>query len=587
MLIAGWLVGAIGMAEGARTVSGALTGVVEASPALATITGTVRDDAGKPLSGAIVALLEPNPRGRELQSVRTDTLGKFSAAVVPGLYGLRATAEGFSSMLTRVNLDRSGRVSYNFALKRTGTLVQKRGDSEDYRWIARSAPRQILNFDERGGKASASEARDSLTARKSTFHGLAQLLATQSSFAGGGYGAGAPGFFGLNFAVAGSLDGNVEVALIGQRGIGRMAPQRLSAIATMKTSDRHEITASIGYGQVAIGRPGLTPDRSRGIANLASLDQVSVAALGSWQVSRPLLVIYGLDYSRFVGSASGNRESLLPRMAIQYGPGGGWSLNLATTPGRNLHRQSVDEFKTENIRTSLEVATPEVAFADRPILDRSRRYEMGIEKSFNGGQSGIEASGFYDLISGHGVGIMALPLEASPATQEALQRLAYRTAAMNGAARGGRLMFRSQLGERLTAAIGYSAGSGSQFRSGTVNTLTPGRMFHNGFFQVAAARLDLDLSDRTGTRISTVIRLSPSAVVFAIDPFAGRMSVYDPNINIYITQDLPNLGLPVEWQAIVDVRNLLNQATAVEDGATSLLATRTSRTIRGGVAFRW
>ena len=106
-------------------------------------------------------------------------------------------------------------------------------------------------------------------------------------------------------------------------------------------------------------------------------------------------------------------------------------------------------------------------------------------------------------------------------------------------------------------------------------------------FQVATGGVDLDLSDLSGTRVSTVVRLSPSTIVFAIDPYAGRMGVYDPNINIYVTQELPSFGLPVQWQAIVDLRNLLNQTTSVDDGTIQLLATRTSRTIRGGLAFRW
>jgi hypothetical protein len=84
-----------------------------------------------------------------------------------------------------------------------------------------------------------------------------------------------------------------------------------------------------------------------------------------------------------------------------------------------------------------------------------------------------------------------------------------------------------------------------------------------------------------------VVRFSPSAVVFAIDPFAGRLGVYDPNINIYVTQELPSFGLPVQWEAIVDLRNLLNQTTAIDEGSVQLLATRNSRTIRGGLAFRW
>jgi hypothetical protein len=65
------------------------------------------------------------------------------------------------------------------------------------------------------------------------------------------------------------------------------------------------------------------------------------------------------------------------------------------------------------------------------------------------------------------------------------------------------------------------------------------------------------------------------------------MSVYDPNINVYVTQELPNIGLPGRWEAVVDVRNLLNQALGVEEGGLQLARARMRRTVRGGLAFRW
>lgn len=568
---------------------------IGATAALATVAGTVRDEAGKPLIGAIVALLEPHSRGRELQSVKTDLKGRFSAAVAPGAYRLRATAEGFSSMLTRINLDGTGRMTYDIALRRTNTLVQKRGDSDDYRWIARSVPRHVLNLRPNIPTSSdvlTDEVRsDSFVRRQPTFHGITQFMTARSSFPGSG-----PNYFGLNFAVAGSLDGNIEMALIGQRGTGQMAPQRLMAIASMRTSDQHKMTASIGYGQTYVGRtpfisgsrPPLRPSATTGPT---ALDQLSVTALGEWQALPQLLLIYGLDYSSFIGSSSRQKESVLPRLAIQYSPVGNLKLNAAATPGRILSRQTIEEFKTENIRTSLELMAPEVALngapGGGPSLDRSRRYETGFEKVFRDGNAAIEASAFYDLISGHGVGLMALPLEVSPLMEAAFQRMAHQVTAMNGAARGGRILYRHHLNNRLTGTVGYSAGGGTQFRQQLDERMRPGDIFRNGLFQVATAKLDLDLSDRTGTRVSTVVRFSPQAVVFAIDPFAGRLGVYDPNINIYVTQELPSFGLPVQWEAIVDLRNLLNQTTAVEEGTIQLLATRTSRTIRGGLAFRW
>ena len=126
-------------------------------------------------------------------------------------------------------------------------------------------------------------------------------------------------------------------------------------------------------------------------------------------------------------------------------------------------------------------------------------------------------------------------------------------------------MYARRLGEEVTASFGYSFGSGTRFNSVQLATLRPSHLLQPGFFQVATAKLDVDLSRRSGTRVSTVVRLSPQAVVFAIDPFAGQMSVYDPNINIYVTQDLPNLGLPFRCEALFDIRNLLNQSLGVVD----------------------
>jgi hypothetical protein len=398
--------------------------------------------------------------------------------------------------------------------------------------------------------------------------------------------AGAPAsdFFGANFAVAGSLGGNFEMALIGQRGAGRLAPQRLAAITTMRPGANHQVTATIGYDQFPL------IGQAHQDSEAASLDQLSVSATGSWQVFRPLLVIYGFDYSRFVGSVN-QRDSVLPRFAVQYSPSSRLRVNAAVTPGSDQQRHSPESFNSEDIQASFETSPAEIAYGDSsgaaPILDRSRRFEVGVERLFGEGDTSVEASAFYDLVSGHGVGVLALPLEASPETRATLREVAHQVAAMNGAARGVRVSLNRRLNNHLTASVGYSFGRGSRFNHAPVDPIAPAQLFRAGFFQVAMAKLDLDFTEQTGTRVSTVIRLSPSAVVFAIDPFAGRMSVYDPNINIYVTQELPNFGLPVRWEAIVDVRNLLDETSGVDDGAFQLVAARTRRMVRGGVAFRW
>lgn len=578
-----------------------------AAPALAIVSGTVKDDRGAPLIGAVVALMESRHRGKELKRVSTDAKGRFTAGITPGVYRLRAFAEGFVPRVTNVFLDNTSHVKHDFSLKREDTLVQRRGDSDDYRWIARGAPRHAMNLAEEVDDVVDLDAEKALqadvAANRPVIHGAAQLVAVGSASRAGGP---ASSFYGTNFAVSGSFGHNFEMAVVGQRGAGQMAPQRLTAMATVRPSDRHQVTAAVGYGQAVLGRKaGTEPDvmgndvfdGSNPVPALyqnilragtaESLEQLSVSATVSSQVFQPLLLIYGFDYSRFIGSVARQRDSILPRFAVQYSPTSRLRLNAAITPGSDHQNQSPENFDTENLQASFATSAAEIAFAGSPILDRSQRFETGFERVFGEGDSSVAASAFYDMISGHGVGVLALPLESSPEMQQTFQHVANQVAAMNGAARGVRLMYNRRFNDYVTTSFGYSFGRGERLNNESLATITPGRLFRNGFFQVAAAKLDLDFTQRTGTRISTVIRLSPSAVVFAIDPFAGQMSVYDPNINIYVTQDLPNFGLPVRWQAIVDARNLLDQPVSIEDGSWQLIASRVRRSVRGGLAFRW
>ncbi|MGH9915012.1 MAG: hypothetical protein ACRD63_06960, partial [Pyrinomonadaceae bacterium] len=110
-------------------------------------------------------------------------------------------------------------------------------------------------------------------------------------------------------------------------------------------------------------------------------------------------------------------------------------------------------------------------------------------------------------------------------------------------------------------------------------------LFRNASFQSAGAQLDADLS-RT-TRVRAVFRLSPKATVFAIDPFAGRLALYDPSLSILITQAMPNFGLPLQVEAVVDARNLLDYSPTIDDGEGSYNVGMFRRSLRGGISVRF
>lgn len=572
-----WVVGCIVSAWFLSPVSSG-SHSLEAATSLGLISGTVKDDTGKPLAGAAVALFTAQPGqiigGSLLKSLTTDAEGRFKANVLPGMYRLRAAADGFRPTFTLISLDTANKITHNFALRRLGSVVESRGDKGDYRWIGRSVQRSILHYhgeeDYEENSSRNTVAENTAPKPPSTFHGVVQFTSIK---------AGDVSFAGANFALSSSFGENVEFALLGQGGFGNGAPQRLAAIASFRPHAKHQVTALAGFGQAMVR------DRQQ----LRALDQFSFATTDAWQVAKPLLLIYGVDYSTFANSFGKGRDSVLPRFAVQYTPDSRTTLRAALTPGTGQLRQTQEGLDTENIQTRFEAQSAETALAgNTPIPDRSRRFEVGFERVFGeDGDSSIEAAAFYDVLSGHGVGVLAMPLEASPETQAAFQQVARQVVAMNGAARGLRVMYAKHLTDYLTASVGYSFGRGQQFNEAALDEMTPAQMFTGSNFQVASAKLDLDLSHRTGTRVSTVVRLSPSAIVFAIDPFAGRMSVYDPNVSIYMTQLLPTFGLPVKCQALVDVRNLLNQTTGVENDRAQLLAARLQRSVRGAISFQW
>ena len=137
----------------------------------------------------------------------------------------------------------------------------------------------------------------------------------------------------------------------------------------------------------------------------------------------------------------------------------------------------------------------------------------------------------------------------------------------------------------IEGSVGYAFGEGQQLDRRGISE--PANLFTNALFQVFSAKVDATFAG-TGTRVSTVLRLAPGQAVFAIDPFQGQMSTYDPNVSVSLTQDLPSLSfIPGQWAAVIDLRNLLDQQGAVSDDRQELVASRFHRLVRVGVSLRF
>jgi hypothetical protein len=375
----------------------------------------------------------------------------------------------------------------------------------------------------------------------------------------------------LNFAVALPASDRIDLIFAGQTGVGVNAPQRFETSARVNVNDRHRLALTTGAAEIP------TYNTIAG-ARARSLGQMSVRAVDEWIVRDGFVLVLGLDYSKFFGA--GNDGALSPRLGVQYDANARTRIKAAYHPGSDgLDVQNVESFEGGDVVFRQPVRQPVAFVGGRAVMARSRRFEVGIDRELSN-RSSVEATAFVDMTSGRGVGLLATSISAfSGAPGAELIRMGNQ----QGSARGVRLVYSNRLSHIWNASAGYSFGRGQKLSAHGIRN--PSQLFAGSFFQSVAFQLAGDWS--TGTHVQTVFRFSPDATVFAIDPFAGQLAVYDPSLSIQVTQDLPTFGLPVRAKAVIDARNLLDFQTSTSNGETLLQIGPNGRSLRGGISVRF
>ena len=558
---------------------------------VATVSGSVRDSKGNPIAGAVVSLIKDGA-SEVIKQVKSAGDGTFIARIAPGRYSLRAIADGFSAVLfDSVQVKPADEVIYRFNLEPIGsgkTAPERRKDRDDRKWMlrSRSGNRSIFQAGEGEDEtinavlaaqneieASAGEPYNviAIEGEDGTGHG-ARTQGVIETYVATSSGTDAVTFTGLNFAFARPISQRVELIIAGQTGTGRGAPQRLEATASIHATEKHRLTLTAAGG-------ALSNYKAAKETSGKSLGQVTLRAVDEWVVRDGVVIVLGLDYSRFLGAS--NARSIIPRFGFQFDAGPRTRVRAAYAPASDWASaaQSVADFEDSQVIFREPVSTP-VAYVDgRAVMERSKRLEFGIERVLDN-ESSVEATAFFDTTSNRGVGIFSMP--ASAFSGEGGAPL-LNVANQQGAARGLRIVYTRRISRVLNASAGYSLGQGQQLS--TRGLTNPSELFDNGFFQTAAFEMSANLD--TGTRVRTVFRFSPRATIFAIDPFAGRLAVYDPSLSILVTQELPTFGLPVRAQAVIDARNLLDTQTSAEDSETFMSVDAARRSLRGGISVRF
>jgi hypothetical protein len=534
--------------------------------ALGSIRGFIKDAAGNPLVGAAVMVMaDAEEADKVVKRANTDDEGKFVAAgISPGRYRVKAIADGFKPVELAADV-RPNKVTVfdSILLRRVTTLAEEATLNPDSKYATRRAKRTVFHYDETKKETAdaTADATIALTDSSPEMHGVINAFSQTTPGTDGERNS----FIGSNFAISEKIARDANLVVSGQIGYGEGSPQRLEALTTAHAGDRHRLSVALGYARFTFSRKG----------GLPQLGQFSLSATDTWQVSGPVLVVYGLDFARFTEGMSGT--SVLPRFEVAVDAGAHTRLFAGITPGSSVDAQSRVNLESGEIVLA-EPKPVALAPTGEPIMDRSYRLQFGGEQILSE-KSSVEMMAFFDTVSGYGVGLLAVPVETGSADP------LIRNAELKGRSRGVRVVYHHRVNSIIEGAIGYSFGEGQSLDGRGITE--PANLFDNKMFHVFSAKIDANFV-QTGTRVSTVLRLAPEQAVFAIDPFQGQIATYDPNLNVSLTQDLPSLGfLPGQWQAVVDLRNLLDQQASVSDERQELIEGRFQRLVRVGVSLRF
>jgi Carboxypeptidase regulatory-like domain len=534
------------------------------------IKGVVRDQAGTAIADATVAVFKVGT-SQLLKQVKSASDGTFIARILPGTYTVLAVAEGFNPVtISSVDVGRSAELVYGFNLVRAGngnTLHEKALDKNSAKWRIRAANAQRTIYQNVEGKTPVDEnasATASLEIPKSDEQPSSRRGQTivETYFAGSANG----NYSGVNAATFIPLTENAEIILAGQASSGKNGPNRIETQFRIRPNTRHQL----GFTASA-GRLGTITSKGRD----KSLDQLSFQALDEWTVREGVVLVFGADYSRLVGV--GSDASLSPRLGLQFDVDSKTRFRAAyTAPTEKRSWSDVADLEDAQVAFQEPVAVEDLIVNGHPRLNKSRRFEIGIERVLDN-KSSIETTAFFDTTLGRGVGLTNLPFDTLDGTG-----FGTLVANQQGRAQGLRLVYNRRISPTFSATAGYSFGSGQKL-SGDISD--PSKIFDNSFFQSLFGQLTADF--KTGTNVRTIFRLSPQATVFAIDPFQGRLVIYDPSLSVMVTQNLPTFGIPVHAEAIVDARNLFDISNGIntEDGTLRINSQR--RLLRGGILVRF
>ena len=580
-----------------------------ASAHQARITGTIKDDLGSPIEGALVSVL-----GATSSLAVTDGNGFFSLALPPGEYQIRVHSDGYSSTFREmVLLGAQASISRAIVLNRTGertvlaaglggrTAIPSAGGSDPkahphneqawrLRHLRRTTLRDVtataaeLDADDQSawetfGRAMASPAR------------LASALFTDLPLDGefrlltaGSVGPYTPAFDELSGAgvaylsVRSGIGSHGEWSARGTMSSADLSTWLVAGDYVTNTDNTHAFTLGMSYGSQGI------PTRERAPVPVATVltdrtrNSGQIYAFDRWRVSPSVVLDYGtrVDYYDYLTD-----ESVLwsPIASFEITPGGesaATSFRIAASSRRDAPGSA--EFTPPAAGPWL---PPQRVFTPLPgsgfDVERTDHVEVGVEHRFEEAYS-IAVRRFTQRTGNQLATLFGLDRPGGPD-----EGGHYYVASMGDAAVDGwGLRLATPDGQQIRGSIEYAVAAVEWTPVADVSALV-GSIARGADDRIHDITTSLGADvPQTKTRLIIVYRVSSG---FATEDSGSTMgSRFDMQLN----QGLPFLPASAgQWEMLLSMRNTLRDARFGMSILDELLAVSTPTRVVGGVQVKF
>ena len=547
-----------------------------AAPQSGSVSGTVKDSAGKPQMGAVIEIFT----SALSQPIRafTDDKGFYRVqGVTPGTYFIKATAAQFlPSLRENVILKAGSHVMVNLTLStltEAFQLLPARKVSEqtddDWRWTLRSsANRPILRVAEDSPLIVVQKNED----------GSDRALKARVAFIAGTDGDNVSGsnvktMFTLEHSIFGS----------GTMGFqGNVGYNEGFANGSVRASYRQSLPNGSNPELAITARRFATPDSA---VQHAALNALAMTLSDNMRVAGFLDLNYGgeLQTLQFRGRVNAFRP--FGSVTAHLGPDTTLAYDYATSVPTTRSFKGFDSSPTDLSETN-----PRVSLQDGLAqVEHARHQEVAASQRF--GKNRFQVAFFDDRISNpalRGVGDLgALDFTGSVLPDVYSNTFTY--TGENFHTNGIRLVAQRQFSNNLTATVNYSMGGVLAAQPDSLLASASQDIFHAEKRHAVTTKFSGTVNKTKTSWITSYQWTSGRNAVTSVDMFNRSAGQADPFLNVFIRQPIPGTAFfnSAKMEALVDVRNLLSQGYVPmvgQDGRTLYLV-QNPRSIRGGFAF--